>query len=97
MFEITGDHIALLRDDDLRTLVGRLCEEEVRKLGFATSTVTWGGDGCSSFRFAFSGYERASRVRKPLRLFFLPNDFQPAARAGPGWGGYGRDHLRHTV
>ena len=25
-----------------------------------------------------------SRVRKPLRLFFLPNDFQPAARAGPG-------------
>jgi hypothetical protein len=44
MFEITGDDLALLRDDDLRTLVGRLCEEEVRKLGFATSTVTWGGD-----------------------------------------------------
>jgi hypothetical protein len=44
MFEITGDDIALLRDDDLRTLVGRLCEEEVRKLGFATSVVTWGGD-----------------------------------------------------
>ena len=44
MFEITGDDLALLRDDDLRTLVGRLCEEEVRKMGFATSTVTWGGD-----------------------------------------------------
>lgn len=44
MFEITGDDIALLRDDDLRTLVGRLCEEEVRKLGSPTSAVTWGGD-----------------------------------------------------
>src|SRR5260370_33900216 len=44
MFEITGDDLALLRDDDLRMLVGRLCEEEVRKLEFATSTVTWGGD-----------------------------------------------------
>jgi hypothetical protein len=44
MFEITGDDLALLRDDDLRTLVGRLCEEEVRKLGFAASTVTYGGD-----------------------------------------------------
>jgi hypothetical protein len=41
MVEITGDDLALLRDDDLRTLVGRLCEEEVRKLGFATSTFTW--------------------------------------------------------
>ena len=41
-------------------------------------------EGCSSFRFAFSGYEGVSQVRKPLRLFFLPNDFQPAARAGPG-------------
>jgi hypothetical protein len=39
-----GDDLALLRDDDLRTLVGRLCEEEVRNLGLATSTITWGGD-----------------------------------------------------
>jgi hypothetical protein len=43
MFEITGDDIAFLKDDDLRTLVGRLCEEDVRRLGFPTSTVTWGG------------------------------------------------------
>src|SRR5882724_10948444 len=51
-----------------------------------------------SFRFAiFWGMRGASRVREPLRLFFLSNNCQPAARAGPGWGGYGRDGLRHTV
>ena len=40
--------------------------------------------GVALLDLRFSGYEGASRVRKPLRLFFLPNDFQPAARAGPG-------------
>jgi hypothetical protein len=43
MFEITSDDIALLNDEDLRTLVGRLCECEARKLGFSASAVTWGG------------------------------------------------------
>src|SRR6266851_954713 len=40
--------------------------------------------GCSSFRFSNFWVRGASRVRKPLRLFFLPNDFQLGARAGPG-------------
>jgi hypothetical protein len=43
MFEITSDDIALLNDEDLRTLVGLLCEAEVRTRGFSTSSVTWGG------------------------------------------------------
>ncbi len=43
MFEITSDDIALLNDEDLRTLVGRLCESEARKGGFSASAVTWGG------------------------------------------------------
>ena len=43
MFEITAEDIALLNDEDLRTLVGRLCEAEVRSRGFPTSSVTWGG------------------------------------------------------
>ncbi len=44
MFEITADHIALLNEDDLRTLVGLLCESEVRRHGFSSSSVTWGGN-----------------------------------------------------
>jgi hypothetical protein len=44
MFEITGDDIAALSDDDLRSLVARLCEAEVRRQGLPASSVTWGGD-----------------------------------------------------
>src|ERR1700680_168229 len=43
MFEITGNDIGLVSDEDLRTLVGRLCEEEVRRRGLPTTMVTWGG------------------------------------------------------
>jgi hypothetical protein len=44
MLEITADHIALLNDVDLRTLVGLLCELEVKKFGYSSVSVTWGGD-----------------------------------------------------
>jgi|CZLA01.1.fsa_nt_gi hypothetical protein len=44
MFEITPDDIALLNEEDLRTLVGLLCESEVRNRGLNTSSVTWGGN-----------------------------------------------------
>jgi hypothetical protein len=44
MFEITSEDIALLNDEDLRSLVGRLCESEMRKRGISPSCVTWGGD-----------------------------------------------------
>src|SRR5688500_9100253 len=43
MFEITGDDIALLSDTDLRSVVGRLCEAELRRQGASLSHVTWGG------------------------------------------------------
>jgi hypothetical protein len=43
MFEITSDDIALLHDEDLRALIGRLCESEVRKRRLSASAVTWGG------------------------------------------------------
>ncbi len=43
MLEISADHIAALKDDDLRTLIGRLCEAELRTLCLPTSAVTWGG------------------------------------------------------
>jgi hypothetical protein len=37
MLEITGDDIAALKDEDLRTLVGRLSEEEVRRRNLTLS------------------------------------------------------------
>jgi hypothetical protein len=44
MFEITGDDIAALGDEDLRALVGLLCEAELRRRNLSPSAVTWGGD-----------------------------------------------------
>lgn len=44
MLEITGDDIAALSDEDLRALVGRLCEAELRRRGFSPSAATWGGN-----------------------------------------------------
>jgi hypothetical protein len=44
MFEITGDDVAALTDEDLRTLVGRLCEAELRKHNLPIASVTYGGN-----------------------------------------------------
>jgi hypothetical protein len=43
MLDITGNDVALLNDEDLRALVARLCEAELRRLGLSTAAVTWGG------------------------------------------------------
>lgn len=44
MFEITGDHIIKLNDGDLRTLVAKLCEAELRQANLPLASVTSGGD-----------------------------------------------------
>lgn len=44
MFEITPDDISLLNDAQLRTLVGLLCEAELRSRGYSTVAATWGGN-----------------------------------------------------
>lgn len=44
MLEITPDHIAELADDDLRELIGLLCEAELSKRGLPVSAVTYGGN-----------------------------------------------------
>jgi hypothetical protein len=44
MFEIDGSHISALNDTDLRVLVARLCEAELRQRGLPVSAVTAGGD-----------------------------------------------------
>ncbi len=43
LLDISGDDIAQLGDGDLRSLVARLCEAEMRRQGFPTSAVTAGG------------------------------------------------------
>lgn len=43
MFEITGSEISELNDSDLRSLVGLLCEADLRINNLPTSGVTWGG------------------------------------------------------
>lgn len=43
MIEITGNDIAQLSDGDLRSLIGLLCEAELRASGLPTAGVTWGG------------------------------------------------------
>ncbi|MBB3108100.1 hypothetical protein FHS18_000128 [Paenibacillus phyllosphaerae] len=43
MLDITGNDIAALNDSDLRSLIGLLCEAELRSAGIPTAGVTWGG------------------------------------------------------
>jgi hypothetical protein len=47
MFEIAGKDIALLNDEDLRSLVGLLCEAELRRKSLSVSHATWGGSQTS--------------------------------------------------
>lgn len=44
MFDVTGEMIGKLRDDDLRSLVGLLCETEYRMEGLPTRGIMWGGN-----------------------------------------------------
>ena len=44
MLELSGDHIQKLGDEDLRELVFRLCEAELRRNGLPVSSVTAGGN-----------------------------------------------------
>ncbi|QOJ21196.1 MAG: hypothetical protein HRU77_11165 [Gammaproteobacteria bacterium] len=43
MLDITGDHISKLSDEDLRILVIKLCEAELRRFNLPLSAVTAGG------------------------------------------------------
>jgi hypothetical protein len=43
LLDISGNDIAALGDEDLRSLVARLCEAEMRRRDFPTSAVTAGG------------------------------------------------------
>src|SRR5437867_10017306 len=86
MFEITPDDIARLSDEELRSLVGFLCEAELRSRGFPVSAVTWGGnqnaaDGGIDVRVALpAGTAINGFVPRPLVGFQVKKpDMTPAA------------------
>src|SRR4051794_12931708 len=74
MFDITSEHIARLNDTDLRILVGRLCEAELRQRGLPASPVTYGGDQ----RAADGGIDVQVALRPPATL----NGFIPRSLTG---------------
>lgn len=74
MFEITRDDIAALNDEDLRTLIGRLCEAELRRKGLPVSAVTWGGDQTAK--------DGGLDVRVALELGTKIEGFVPRAATG---------------
>src|SRR5260370_7011575 len=74
MLEITSDDIAKLRDDDLRTLVGRLCEAELRRRTLPLTALTYGGDQ--------NAPDGGIAVRVNLPETTIEADFSPRAQCG---------------
>jgi hypothetical protein len=74
MLEITSDDIAKLRDDDLRTLVGRLCEAELRQRSLPLTALTYGGDQ--------NARDGGIDVRVNLPETTIAGDFLPRAKIG---------------
>jgi hypothetical protein len=74
MLEITPDHIAELADNDLRTLIGLLCEAELARHNLSVSAVTWGGNQ----RAADGGLD----VRVALPAGSAVTDFVPRPNTG---------------
>lgn len=75
ILEITADQIALLNDTDLRELVARLCESEVKEHQHSPAAVTWGGhqdaaDGGIDVRVSLpANSEIAGYIPKPKTGF----------------------------
>jgi hypothetical protein len=86
MFEITPDDIALLNDGDLRILVARLAEAEMRNQGFSASGVTYGGhqdanDGGIDVRVTLPvGTARNGFVPRPATGFQVKAEDMPPAK-----------------
>jgi hypothetical protein len=83
MFEITRDDIAALNDEDLRTLIGLLCEAELRRANLPVSAVTWGGsqtakDGGLDVRVALPhGTEIEGFIPRPATGFQVKKPDMP--------------------
>ena len=86
ILEVTSDQIAQLTDTDLRTLVGYLCERELRGHGHCPSAVTWGGhqnasDGGVDVRVALSaGAAISGYVPKAVTAFQVKAQNMPRGK-----------------
>src|SRR5262245_52008144 len=83
-FEITGDNIAELNDEDLRTLIGLLCEAELRRKGLPLAAVTWGGaqtakDGGLDVHVQLSATGIEGFIPKPHTCFQVKKPDMPRA------------------
>ncbi|RHW37973.1 hypothetical protein D1B31_14395 [Neobacillus notoginsengisoli] len=74
MLEITGDDIKDLSDTDNRTLIGLLCEAELRASGIPTAGVTYGGHQNA----ADGGLD----VRVDMLTELMPDGFIPRSKTG---------------
>ena len=68
--ELTGEHVAMLGDEDLRSLVVKLCEAELRRTGRPSSAVLAGGN------------QTASDGGVDVRVQLEPSDGAPASDGG---------------
>jgi len=74
MFEIEGKDISELNDSDLRSLIGLLCEAELRSLNLPTAGVTWGGHQ--------NAKDGGIDVRVELKSSFHSDGFIPRSNTG---------------
>src|SRR3989304_8581750 len=74
MFEITGKEISELNDRDLRSLVGLLCEADLRTNNLPTAGVTWGGHQ--------NAKDGGLDVRAELSVTPNPDGFVPRSSTG---------------
>src|SRR5205809_1144101 len=85
MIEVTGEHITKLTDADLRALVARLCEAELRARMLPISAVTAGGDqdapdGGIDVRVDLpAGTAGLDFIRRPLTGFQVKHSDMPAS------------------
>lgn len=85
MLELTGEHIQKLGDEDLRELVRRLCDAELRRNGFPASAVTAGGnqtapDGGIDVRVEAPAGAVLDFIKRPNTGFQVKCEDMPAAK-----------------
>ncbi|PGK21412.1 hypothetical protein CN902_27430 [Priestia megaterium] len=74
MMEITGNDIMQLNDTDLRSLIGLLCEADLRSIDVPTAGVTWGGHQDAK--------DGGIDVRVELTTILNEDNFVPRSKVG---------------
>ncbi|MEJ7643904.1 MAG: hypothetical protein WKF87_04890 [Chryseolinea sp.] len=74
LFELTSHDISNLSEEDLRTLLAKLCEADFRKANMSTSSITWGGhqnavDGGVDVRVKCKKLPSNTYVPRPNTIF----------------------------